>query len=78
MYVIITRDNCEYCDKAKALMKEHNILYTVYNVQSPSSKWVLDLMKKAGYTKVPQIWNTDGVHIGGYQQLHQLLTEGPL
>ena len=78
MYVIITRDNCSYCEKAKALMQAHKLQYVVYNVQSTSSKWLLDLIKKAGYTTVPQVWNPEGKHIGGYDQLHQLLTEGPL
>ena len=75
MFVVVTRDQCNFCDTAKALLKATNNQYTEYNVQSPSSKWVLDLIKKAGYTTVPQIWNKDGSYIGGYTELKQLLTE---
>ena len=32
MYTIITRNNCKYCDKAKALLKDRGINYTTYNI----------------------------------------------
>ena len=76
MFVVITRDQCNFCDSAKALLKGSNDPYVEYNVQSPSSRWLLDLLKKSGYTTVPQIWNKDGSYIGGYTELKQLLTEG--
>jgi glutaredoxin len=78
MFVVVTRDQCNFCDSAKALLKGANIQYTEYNVQTKSSKWILDLIKKAGYTTVPQIWDNSGNHIGGYSELKQLLTEGPV
>ena len=74
MYTIITRDQCNFCDSAKALLKGANLQYTEYNVQSPSSKWVLTLLKQAGHTTVPQIFNSNGSHIGGYTDLAQFLT----
>ena len=73
MYVVITRDQCNFCDQAKALLTGANLPYTEYNVQSPSSKWVLTLIKKAGMTTVPQIFMPDGTHVGGYTELNQLL-----
>jgi glutaredoxin len=76
MFVIVTRDQCNFCDSAKVLLKGSNTPYVEYNIQSPSSKWLLHLIKKAGYTTVPQIWNKDGSYIGGYTELKQLLTEG--
>jgi len=78
MFVIVTRDQCNFCDSAKALLKGANLQYTEYNVQSASSKWLLDLIKKSGYTTVPQIWDRSGNHIGGYSELKQLFTEGPV
>jgi glutaredoxin len=78
MFVVVTRDQCNFCDSAKALLKGANIQYTEYNIQTQSSKWILDLIKKAGYTTVPQIWDRSGNHIGGYSELKQLLTEGPV
>lgn len=78
MWVIVTRDQCNFCDSAKALMKGKGYYFVEYNVQSKSSKWILDLLKKAGYTTVPQIWDSSGNYIGGYSELKQLVTEGPL
>jgi glutaredoxin len=73
MYVIITRNQCNFCDAAKALLEGANLPYIQYNVQSDSSKWVLTLIKQAGYTTVPQIFAPDGKHIGGYSELKDRL-----
>lgn len=78
MYVIVTRDQCNFCDAAKVLLRGAGKYYVEYNVQSKSSKWILDLLKKAGYTTVPQIWDSSGTYIGGYDNLKQILTEGPV
>ncbi|MDB9962835.1 glutaredoxin 3 [bacterium] len=69
MYIIITRNQCNFCDTAKALLRGANLPYTEYNVQSGSSKWILTLVKQAGHTTVPQIFSGDGTHIGGYTEL---------
>jgi glutaredoxin len=69
MWVVISRNQCNFCDTAKALLKSNHLSYTEYNVQSPSSKWVLTLIKQAGMTTVPQIFSPDGTHIGGYTEL---------
>lgn len=74
MYTIITRDQCTFCDSAKALLKGANLHYTEYNVQSPSSRWVLTLMKQAEHRTVPQIFDGDGVHIGGFTELQAALS----
>jgi glutaredoxin len=75
MYVVITRDQCNFCDQAKALLKGANLPFTEYNVQSGSSKWVLTLIKKAGMTTVPQVFKPDGTHVGGYTELKELLLD---
>lgn len=69
MYTIITRDQCNFCDAAKAMLKGSNFPYTEYNVQSQSSRWVLSLIKKANLTTVPQIFDGSGNYIGGYTEL---------
>ena len=74
MYTIITRDHCNFCDAAKALLKRVNLPYTEYNVQSPESRWVLTLIKQAGHTTVPQVFNGGGSYIGGYTELKASLT----
>jgi len=74
MYVIITRDQCNFCDDAKALMKGKGIQYVEYNIQSDSSRWLLSLLKRSSITTVPQVFNTEGTHIGGYTDLKEYLT----
>ena len=73
MYVIISRDQCNFCDTAKALMKNNGINYIEYNIQTKSSKWLLYLLKRSSITTVPQIFNSEGTHIGGYTELKEYL-----
>ena len=73
MYTIITRNDCKYCDKAKAMMDLDKINYVVFNVESPTNKWVLSLMKEANIKTVPQIFATDGSLIGGFRELETLM-----
>jgi len=75
MWVIVTRDQCNFCDTAKAMMKGAGIPYVEYNVQSGSSKWVLTLLKMSGLTTVPQIFKPDGELIGGYTELKEHFIE---
>lgn len=73
MYVIISRNQCNFCDTAKELMKAHGINYVEYNIQSTSSQWLLHLLKRSSITTVPQIFNSAGSHIGGYTELKEYL-----
>ena len=75
MYVLVTRNQCNFCDLAKEILKGSGIMYVEYNVQSGSSRWILDLLKKAGYTTVPQVWDNEGNHIGGYTELKEKLVK---
>jgi glutaredoxin len=70
---MITRNNCKYCDKAKAMLKNKGINFTTYNVEEGSSRWVVSLMKAASIKTVPQIFSTDGTLIGGYRELESLM-----
>ena len=74
MYVVITRDQCNFCDQAKALLKGANLSYVEYNIQSASSKWLLYLLKRSSITTVPQIFDDKGTHIGGYTELKEKLS----
>lgn len=69
MWVVVTKNNCQFCEDAKTLLKGKGIYYTTYNVQEKSSKWVLQLLKKANLMTVPQIFDNEGNHIGGYIEL---------
>ena len=73
MWVIITRDQCNFCDSAKSLLRGIGSPYTEYNIQSSSSKWLLALLKRSSITTVPQIFNPKGEHVGGYTELKELL-----
>lgn len=75
MYVIITRDQCNFCDSAKALLDAVNTSYTTYNISTVSSKWILYLLKRSSITTVPQIFNDKGEHIGGYKELKEYITK---
>ena len=74
MYVVITRDQCNFCDAAKALLSEANLSWVSINLQDKGSRWLLTLFKQAGFSTVPQIYAPDGTHIGGYKELEQRLT----
>ena len=76
MYVMITRDQCNFCDQAKALLKGANLQYTEYNIQSKSSSWLLYLLKRSSIATVPQIFSPSGSHIGGYTELKEYLEHG--
>lgn len=69
MWVVVARNNCQFCEDAKTLLKGKGIYYTTYNVQEKSSRWVLQLLKKANLMTVPQIFDNEGNHIGGYIEL---------
>ena len=73
MYTMITRNNCKYCDKAKAMLELDKIPYVTYNVEEASSRWVLSLMKEANIKTVPQVFAADGNHIGGFRELESLM-----
>ena len=73
MYVIITRNQCNFCDAAKALLERADLPYSQYNIQEFENKWVLQLVKQAGHTTVPQIFDPVGRHIGGYTELREIL-----
>ena len=72
-YVVVGTDRCEFCTKAKHLLREEGVGFTAYSLSSQSSKWLLTLIKQAGMTTVPQIWDSEGNHIGGYTELVQHL-----
>ena len=75
MYTIISRDQCNFCNSAKSMLKGRGYPYTEYNLQSQSSRWVLTLIKMAGITTLPQIFDPSGNYVGGYTELKELLVK---
>ena len=73
MYTIITRNDCKYCDKAKAMLELDKIRYVTYNIEELSNRWLLSLIKEAKIMTVPQIFATDGGLIGGFRELEEFM-----
>lgn len=73
MYVVLGTTKCEFCTKAKHLLQKEGVGFTSYSLDTASSKWLLTLIKQAGMTTVPQIWDNKGNHIGGYTELKEHL-----
>jgi len=73
MYVILSTPYCKFCTKAKHLLREKRVGFTAYSLDDPSSRWLLTLLKEAGITTLPQIWDSKGNHVGGYTQLVESL-----
>ena len=65
---IFTKDNCMYCQKAKALFNEHGVPYTEYDV-SRASKFSEMKKRLPNARTVPQII-IDGHLIGGFDVLN--------
>ena len=78
MWIVIAQDGCSYCDKVKELLLDNEQNHFSYNLSSISNRWLLTLMKKSGLKTVPQVFKPDGSLVGGYTELKELLTEGPL
>ena len=71
IYTLVGRVDFPHCSNAMGLLRDNRIEVQYYSLND--SKWVLDLFKKSGIKTVPQIWDQEGNHIGGYTQLKTLL-----
>lgn len=64
-YIIKTRNNCQWCEKAKALMDDVGIAYEVQHHETDAD---FAGFRAAGFKTFPQIF-CDGRQIGGYSDL---------
>ena len=64
---IYTKDDCPFCDMAKALMESRGIEYTTVNVAVLTE--ARDYLVEQGLRSVPQIFNGTTLIPGGYQGL---------
>jgi len=72
-FIIITRDNCDWCVKAKDLLTKKGYKYAERNVADPLfGNEYKKKLKDNGLTTVPQVWHND-VYVGGYTQLKEYL-----
>lgn len=70
MFYVLTKENCEWCDRAKARLKERGTIFETHDYKA--NPMMPRLMKKAGIHTLPQIWvdtPTGRLWIGGYEEL---------
>jgi glutaredoxin 3 len=64
---VYTKDDCPFCDMAKALLESKGIEYTTVNVGVLTE--ARDYLVEQGLRSVPQIFNGTTLIPGGYQGL---------
>lgn len=70
---IYSKENCDYCVKAKMLLKSKGINYEEYSVDIKSTEDIERVKKELkidDFKTVPQI-SIDGKYIGGYDELRK-------
>lgn len=81
MYIIYGKDNCPFCEKAKALLTIKELPYTYLTLDKDFTRdELLDMAPNA--KSFPQIWQEDELdgevmqaHIGGYTDLEKHLKD---
>ena len=75
-YKIYTKSGyCGYCDAAKVLMRENNIQFKEVKLVTVEQK---KSFRDEGFSTVPQIYDDEGNHIGGYDDLRKKLNGNAL
>ena len=78
MYTIYTKEGCDYCDMAKAELRRLKMNYQEVLV-TPGSASFDEVLKRSNKTVVsltfPQVFNSEGNHIGGYLDLLDYMEE---
>ena len=70
-YTMLTQDNCKYCTAALGLLESYGYGVTLYDVADRKTD---PMVASLIVTKtVPQIYDPDGVFIGGYTELKEHL-----
>jgi glutathione-dependent peroxiredoxin len=70
MYYVLTRNDCDYCEKAKQLLVDDKVPYSQTDILDDPI--IIKLMIVAGLKTVPQIW-CENEYIGGYNELREHL-----
>ena len=67
MITIYTKDNCQFCDMAKALLESRGVGYSSINVSENTE--AREFLIDNGHRSVPQIYRGTTHIPGGYQGL---------
>ena len=71
MFTVYTKDNCTFCDQAKALLQQKGMAFQTLKLGADVTREEL-LAKIPTARTMPQILK-DGQPIGGYTELKQML-----
>jgi glutaredoxin len=67
MLTVYTKNNCPFCDRAKALLESRGVEYKTINIEEqPDAR---EFLVDQGLRSVPQIFNGTALLQGGYQGL---------
>ena len=69
-YKIFTMDGCAYCVRAKMLLNKHGIPFKQKHLIGEDIQKFKNVTK---FTTLPQIYDGDENHIGGYTELYHHL-----
>jgi glutaredoxin len=64
---VYTKDNCPFCDRAKALLESRGVEYTTINIEIRTE--AREFLMDQGLRSVPQIFNGTTLIQGGFQGL---------
>ena len=64
MITVYSKNNCPFCDRAKALLESKNVPYTEVNIENDAESRQMLLDK--GLRSVPQIFNGSELLPGGF------------
>ena len=74
---IYTLRSCDWCIKAKALLRKQGIRFTEVDVTYDLEARAEAITRSGGHRTVPQIFIGDS-HVGGYSELADLESQGKL
>eukprot|EP00916_Digyalum_oweni_P016797 GHVL01027517.1.p1 GENE.GHVL01027517.1~~GHVL01027517.1.p1 ORF type:complete len:421 (-),score=58.11 GHVL01027517.1:1065-2327(-) len=77
LIVVFSRQGCKHCKKAKTLLTDRGIPYSIVDVEAEPSRKQESATRANGSTTVPQIF-FNGSHVGGASELEELDKKGLL
>jgi glutaredoxin 3 len=70
MWTIYSRPHCSFCELAKIALLERSIEFKELGLtEEKDQQW----FKEQGFKTVPQIFDADGNHVGGWEELRKKL-----